>query len=59
VKTRQFKKWLKSKGVICKEGRGHTKLYFKDRRSTLPRHTDEINEGLRKGIIKQLGLSYP
>jgi mRNA interferase HicA len=59
MKTRKFKKWLKSKDVICKEGRKHTKLYFNGRQSTLPRHNDEINEGLRKGIIKQLNLSYP
>ncbi len=59
MKTREFKKWLKSKGVTFKEGSNHTKLYFNDRRSTLPRHAGEIDESLRNAIIKQLNLNFP
>jgi len=59
MKTREFKKWLESKGVTFKEGKKHIRLYFNDSRSTLPRHAGEIDEGLRKAIIKQLGLNYP
>jgi YcfA-like protein. len=59
MKSREFKKWLKSKGVTFKEGGNHTKLYLNDCRSTLPRHAGEIDERLRNAIIKQLNLSYP
>ena len=57
MKSSEFAKWLKSKGVIFKEGKKHTKLYLDDRQSTLPRHAAEISEPLRQAIMKQLGLS--
>lgn len=56
MKTSEFRCWLKLRGVAFEEGRRHTKLTFKGRHSTLPRHADEIGEGLRLAIIKQLGL---
>lgn len=57
MKNSEFKKWLKSQGVLFKEGKKHTKLYFNDRQSTLPRHAGEIDERLRNAIIKQLNLN--
>ncbi|MEQ1667996.1 MAG: type II toxin-antitoxin system HicA family toxin [Sulfuriferula sp.] len=53
----EFARWLKAQGVTFKEGKKHTKLYFGTKQSTLPRHAAEIGEGLRKAIIKQLGLN--
>jgi len=57
MKLSEFTRWLKSQGVIFKEGKKHTKLFFNGKQSTLPRHAAEINELLRKAIIKQLGLN--
>lgn len=52
----EFARWLKSQGVIFKQGKKHTKLFLNGNQSTLPRHAAEINDQLRKAIIKQLGL---
>lgn len=52
----KFRRWLAAQGVTFKEGAKHTKLTYRKKNSTLPRHTGEIGEGLRKAIIKQLGL---
>ncbi len=57
MKSSEFAKWLKAKGVLFKEGKKHTKLYFEGKQTTLPRHAAEISEPLRKAILKQLGLS--
>ena len=56
MKNSEFVRWLKSQGVIFKQGKKHTKLFLNDNQSTLPRHAAEINDQLRKAIIKQLGL---
>ncbi len=56
MKNSEFERWLKSQGVIFKQGKKHTKLFLNDNQSTLPRHAAEINDQLRKAIIKQLGL---
>ncbi len=56
MKTREFRRWLERKGVSFVEGANHTKLYLNGRQSTLPRHAGEIAEGLRRAILKQLGL---
>ena len=56
MKSSEFRKWLRHQGVEFKEGSRHTKLYFNGRQCTLPRHQGEINELLRKAIIKQLGI---
>lgn len=56
MKTSEFKRWLKSQGATLKEGSLHTKVYCNGKQSTLPRHKGEIPEGLRKAIIRQLGL---
>lgn len=60
MKIREFRRWLKAQGVQCKEGGSHTKLYYQGRQSTLPRHPNqELGEGLRKAILKQLGIEAP
>lgn len=57
MKLSEFKRWLAARGATFKEGTRHTKVYLDGRQSTLPRHaTHEIGEGLRRAILKQLGL---
>lgn len=57
MKVSEFKRWLDAQGVRFEEGKRHTKLYYRGRQSTLPRHSgQELGEGLRKAILKQLGL---
>ncbi|HBP29177.1 MAG: type II toxin-antitoxin system HicA family toxin [Advenella sp.] len=56
MKTSEFRRWLMSQGVTFKEGSNHTKLTLNGRHSTLPRHAKELPEGIRKAILKQLGL---
>lgn len=58
MKTSEFKRYLAGLGAVFKEGGGHTKVYLNGRQSTLPRHgSQEIGEGLRKAILKQLGIN--
>ena len=58
MKVAEFKRQLASLGARFVEGSRHTKVYLNHRQSTLPRHPgQEIGEGLRKAILKQLGLS--
>lgn len=53
----QFRRWLAAQGVTFEEGAKHTKLTYRNKHSTLPRHGGrEIGEGLRRAILKQLGL---
>ena len=57
MKIREFRRWLAEKGAAFEEGTKHTKIYFKGRQTTLPRHPhQELGEGLRKAILKQLGI---
>jgi mRNA interferase HicA len=57
MKHAEFKKWLASQGATFDEGKKHTKVYLNGRQSTLPRHSSrEIGEGLRRAIMRQLGL---
>lgn len=58
MKQGEFRRWLEKQGVEVKQGTNHLKLYYQNRRSVMPRHPGkEIGEGLRKEIIKQLGLN--
>jgi len=59
MKTSEFRRWLQTQGVVMKEGANHTKLIYRDKRSTLPRHAAELKEGTRKAILKQLGIEEP
>jgi len=54
----EFKRWLLKQGVvISKKREKHFKIYFNGKQTVLPDHgAKEIGEGLRKTIIKQLGL---
>jgi mRNA interferase HicA len=57
VKQSEFRRWLVAQGVEMKNGKKHLKLYYNGQQSTMPRHpSQEIGEGLRKAILKQLGL---
>lgn len=57
MKLREFQRWLESQGVEITDGAKHLKLRLNGKRSTLPRHPgSELNELLRKAILKQLGL---
>jgi mRNA interferase HicA len=57
MKIAEFKRWLAARGARFSEGARHTKVYMNGRQATLPRHPgDELGEGLRKAILKQLGL---
>jgi len=57
VKQGEFKRWLAAQGATFKEGSNHTKVYLNGKQTTLPRHRgQEIGEGLRQAILKQLGL---
>lgn len=56
MKFAEFKRFLANQGARFVEGSKHTKVYLNGKQSTLPRHPGEISEGLRKAILKQLGL---
>ncbi|MGL5948166.1 MAG: type II toxin-antitoxin system HicA family toxin [Aeromonas sp.] len=58
MKSSEFRRWLMSQGIEIKSGAKHDKLRnpANGKASHLPRHGSEIGEGLRRAIIKQLGL---
>lgn len=56
MKASEFRRWLAEQGATFEEGAKHTKVYLGGKQTTLPRHAKEIGEGLRKAILKQLGL---
>lgn len=57
MKSSEFRRWLAAQGATFKEGASHTKVYLNGKQTTLPRHgSQEIGEGLRRAILKQLGL---
>lgn len=56
MKASEFRRWLAEQGAIFEEGAKHTKVYLDGKQTTLPRHAKEIGEGLRKAVLKQLGL---
>jgi mRNA interferase HicA len=59
MKQSEFKRWLAAQGCTFENGTKHIKVYFGEKRSTLPRHPGhEIGEGLRLAILKQLGLKW-
>jgi mRNA interferase HicA len=58
VKISEFKRWLESQGVDVANGAKHWKLSYQGKSSTLPRHpSQELKDGTRRAILKQLGLS--
>jgi mRNA interferase HicA len=57
MKVSEFRRLLESHGARFEEGAKHTKVYLNGRQTTLPRHpSQELGEGLRRAILKQLGL---
>ncbi|QUX98179.1 mRNA interferase [Marinomonas sp. CT5] len=57
MKQSEFRRQLEKMGVEVTQGTNHLKLQYKGKRSVMPRHpSKELKEGLRKGILKQLGI---
>ncbi|HBO5298399.1 type II toxin-antitoxin system HicA family toxin [Pseudomonas aeruginosa] len=58
MKYSEFRRWLKAQGVSFEPAKGsHFKAYYGDRQTIFPDHgAKEIGEGLRKKILKDLGL---
>lgn len=58
MKCSEFRRWLKAQGVEFKSAKGsHFKIYLNGKSTAFADHgSKEIHEGLRKTIIKQLGL---
>ncbi len=58
MKCSEFKKWLEQNGCEIRQGKNHWLAYRKGYRpQPIPRHpSQEINEGLRKAILKRLGF---
>ena len=57
MKQSEFKRWLADQGATFKQGSNHLKVFLNDKQTVLPRHpSHEIGEGLRRAIMKQLGL---
>lgn len=60
MKQSEFKRWLANRGATFKQGSKHLKVYFNGKQSTLPRHpSQEIGEGLRRAILRHLGIDDP
>jgi mRNA interferase HicA len=58
VKQSEFKRWLRKQGAVFEEGSKHTKIRLNGKTTTMPRHPGfDIDEPLRKAIIKQLGIT--
>lgn len=57
MKTSEFIRWLKSRGVTVENGSRHTFLRYNGKWQMLPRHpSKELDERIRKNIIRDLGL---
>jgi mRNA interferase HicA len=58
MKCSEFRRWLKAHGVEFQSGKGsHFKVSLNGKSTIFPDHgAKEMAEGLRKVIIKQLGL---
>jgi mRNA interferase HicA len=58
VKQSEFKRWLTRQGATFEQGSNHLKVFLNGKQSAMPRHpSHEIGEGLRKAILKQLGIN--
>ena len=59
MKFTEFKRQLEALGARFEEGAKHTKVYLNGKQTTLPRHaSQDIGEGLRRAILKQLGVKH-
>jgi mRNA interferase HicA len=53
----QLRRWLTAKGCTFEEGAKHTKVFYRDKFTLLPRHgSKELPTGTVEGIKKALGL---
>jgi mRNA interferase HicA len=59
MKYSEFRRWLRARGVTFVPAKGsHFKVYLGNRQTIFPDHGGkEIGEGLRRKILKDLGLS--
>lgn len=59
MKYSEFRRWLRAQGVRFEPAKGsHFKVYLGDNQTIFPDHgSKEIGEGLRKKILKDLGLN--
>jgi mRNA interferase HicA len=58
MKYSEFKRWLQKQGATFTPGKGsHLHVELNGRTSVFPNHgSKEIGEGLRRAILKDLGL---
>jgi mRNA interferase HicA len=58
MKYSEFRRWLKAQGVEFEPAKGsHFKVRHGNNQTIFPDHgSKEMSEGLRRAIIKQLGL---
>lgn len=58
MKYSEFRRWLRNQGATFVPAKGsHFKVYLANRQTIFPDHgSKEISEGLRRKIIKDLGL---
>lgn len=57
MKQSEFQRWLAAQGATFSHGTRHLKVFLNGKQTVMPRHpSQEIGEGLRKSILKQLGL---
>lgn len=57
MKQSEFQRWLAAQGATFKQGTRHLKVFLNGKQTVMPRHpSQEIGEGLRKAILKQLGV---
>ena len=57
MKQSEFQRWLAAQGATFSNGTRHLKVFLNGKQTIMPRHpSQEIGEGLRKSILKQLGL---
>lgn len=57
MKQTEFVRWLKSQGVVLKNGKGHLKAYYNGKQTTVDRHHGkELDNRYVETVKKQLGM---
>jgi mRNA interferase HicA len=57
VKQTEFVRWLKSQGVVLKNGKGHLKAYYNGKQTSVDRHPGkELTNQYVEVVKKQLGM---
>ncbi|MCW5982661.1 MAG: type II toxin-antitoxin system HicA family toxin [Bryobacteraceae bacterium] len=57
MKVSEFRRWLAAQGCSFEEGTRHTKVFYKGKFTTLPRHpSKELKTGTMNSIKARLGL---